>query len=125
MIKMDLQEIPGEQINKIVVEGAMDTSDNNLITKTVKGGISKGVRFFVVDMSKVSYVNSSGMLDLICCQELLKIHHGSINFFGINVSIQNVLEVVGVSRLISVLPTEEECVKSLLVLVKKDVAKNA
>lgn len=119
MIKITTEAIPGSKVIILRLSGVMDSADNNEFSKKMQEETSKGNYFFIADMTNVSYINSSGILDLLCSKEQLKKYKGVIKFYGFSQNVHSILEVLGLLKLINVYDNIEDCQRSISYLLNK------
>ncbi|MBI5554488.1 MAG: STAS domain-containing protein [Elusimicrobia bacterium] len=117
MVKITIEDITGSNIKRLIVTGVMDNADNNEFTKSVQEEIKKGNYYFIADMTRVLYINSSGILDLLCSKEQLQKYKGGVKFYGFSRNLYDILEALGLLKMIEVYDNFEECQKAIYSLL--------
>jgi anti-sigma B factor antagonist len=79
---------------------------------------------FVLDLSKVTYINSSTLGELIRFLSAIEPQGGRLLLMSAPRSVSNVLKMTGLSELMPLLETEEELDRALGVPAKKRVAED-
>lgn len=101
------------QIKLLLIKGELDSINENIISSKVREEIDNGCRFFVADMRELSYVSSIGLLDLLSAKEIITKRGGSIVFHGFSQNIAETLLILGVLKVLHILPSYEECLNYL------------
>lgn len=112
MVKITTEDIAGSKVRLLRVSGIMDSIDSNEFFKKIQEETAKGNYYFIADMTGISYINSSGILYLLCSKEQLKKDKGTIKYFGFNQNLCAILEDMGMLKMIQVYETMEECLRS-------------
>lgn len=113
MFILEVKDVAGYKIKLLSISGSMDSADSNALTTKVKELINQGFLYLIADMTQVNYINSSGMLDLLCSQDQLKQSQGTIKFFGFNKNLYNVLDVLGLLKMVKAYDSADECIKAI------------
>lgn len=113
MLTASCKETENPQIKLLVIAGELDSLDDNIISSRVKEEINKGNRFFVADVRDLTYVSSTGLLDLLSTKEMITKRGGAIAFHGFSQNITETLVILGILKVLHILPTYEECVSYL------------
>ncbi len=115
-LKINLKELPGQDKIKIVeIEGAIDSTTgiefdnkmNEIMAAVTKPGVA-----IIFDFGKLNYINSSGLTKLMGCYTGMLRRSGVLKIANITKNIQEILNVVGASKLIKIYATMDEALKA-------------
>jgi anti-anti-sigma factor len=79
----------------IEIEGRIDTSNYESFSQEIQSYIDKGVKFIVMEMSKLEYISSSGLRVFLSSLKTLRAIEGDVALCCLNDKIKNVFEVSG------------------------------
>lgn len=95
-------------IKLIELNGVLDLISSKEVTKQLMPAIEKGNCFFIADLSKLEYINSTGITCLMECFVKVKQKGGYLKFFAFNDRIKETFELVGLTKVIPMFNTLEE-----------------
>lgn len=75
--------------------------------------INQGHHAIVINLSKVEFIDSSGLGSLISILKLLTTQKGSLAFCEIQEPVKRIFTLTRLNQVFSIFPTEEEAVKNL------------
>lgn len=77
------------------------------LTTLIQGGALK----FIIDMSDLAAIDSTGMGELINIAKLLRSKRGDIVFLNVSEEIKKIFDIISLQKFIKILYTEAEAVK--------------
>ena len=90
-------------------EGKITLGDGDQeLGEAVRGLLEKGVRKVVINFDKVSYLDSSGVGELVGCFTSAKSRGGELRICGMNPRIFNLIKMTSLHSVFLVKDTEEE-----------------
>ncbi len=100
-------EYRGYQMVELV--GKIDRLKDSIVLKSnVNAMLDKNQRFVALNLSKVTYLDSGALNVLIYAHNALKKQEGALVLIQPNEYVRDVLEVVGLDRLVRIYSTDEE-----------------
>ncbi len=97
----------------ISVSGRLDHTQSNELQATLESAIKDGYLHLVVDMSAVTYINSSGLRSLVSGWRKAASHNGKLVLCGLEARIQQVFGTVGFDKIFEVFSTRVDAVNHL------------
>lgn len=91
---------------------AVNTDELKQIFKTLVQ--EENFRNFVLDLSEVKYVDSSGLSAILVGNQLCQQQNGSFVVCCVGEHVQKILSIAQLDRIINVLPTRHEAIESIL-----------
>jgi anti-anti-sigma factor len=105
-------DIGGRDLNKfsiIDVVGKIDRLKDSIILKSyINTLLEKNVTKIALNLSQVTYLDSGALNVLIYCHNTLKKRDGVLVIIEPNEYVKDVLDVVGLNKLVKIYATEEE-----------------
>jgi anti-anti-sigma factor len=92
--------------------GRIDTENSEVLLGKITQVIDGGVRSLLLDFSSVTYVTSSGLRTLIMAAKRLANLGGKLVLAGMNAQVQRILEISGLTSVLTVHPTKAEAFSS-------------
>lgn len=114
MLTIESKPTKDPQIKLLVFVGELDNTDSNVILKKITAEINQGNKFFIADMTALSYVSSTGLLDFIYAKEMIRNNRGIIVFYGFQKNVIGTLDLLGIFKILLIRPTFEESYNYLL-----------
>ena len=96
----------------ISLEGEVDISATELIREKFKKLLEEKKEAILVDMTKVSYIDSSGLGLLVEARQEMEKYSGEIKLFGLSSDVQKVFELTRLNNFFSIFSTEKEALGS-------------
>ncbi|MFP4164003.1 MAG: STAS domain-containing protein [Chitinispirillaceae bacterium] len=91
------------------VVGKIDRLKDSIVLKSyINSLLEKGVLNVALNLAQVTYLDSGALNVLIYCQNALKKNGGVLVLIEPNEYVRDVLEVVGLNKLVTIYTTEEE-----------------
>src|SRR4051812_37453164 len=101
-------ESVGEYIHLVAVTGELDLSNAGGLVRQVEVAVRSGRNCVVIDLSAVTHMDSTGLAALIESHQLTEARRGRLALVAGSESIRRTIEVRGLDRLFTILPTREE-----------------
>lgn len=111
MLTIESKSTKNSQIKLLVFVGELDNVDSNVISTQIAAEINQGNKFFIADMSALSYISSTGLLDLLYAKEMIRKNRGIIVFYGFQKNVLATLDLLGLFKILQIYPTFEESYK--------------
>ena len=90
-------------------EGKITLGDGDQeLGEAVRGVLEEGCRKVIINFSKVSYLDSSGVGELVGCYTSIKNKGGELRVCGMNSRIYNLITMTSLHSVFDVKDTEEE-----------------
>ncbi len=110
MIEFHVSEV--DQVTLIEVNGRIDGMNAEELRETLVCEIERGARQLVLDLSKVSYMSSAGLRELVSAYRKLKDLSGDLRLAQPSSRVQDVLEMSGLDTIFQIYLTQTEAVGS-------------
>lgn len=104
-----------QQVGKaalIRVEGDVDLYSSPKLRETVLDASRKGLSPIVINLSKVNYMDSSGVATLVEGLQLTKEYSGAIRIVGLNERVSEIFKLTRLHQVFEIWPTEAEALKA-------------
>jgi anti-sigma B factor antagonist len=93
----------------LVLEGRLTgSSDASRFVQVVEHHLAEGFRAFVVDLTGVSWVDSTGVGSLVSGFETVRRNGGALRFAGLNDRLRRIMEITKLDRVLDCCATREE-----------------
>lgn len=106
------QETAGELLTFRLEGQLMGGPDAEAVRSALLAAIEQGTKKILVDMSAVTWVNSTGLGILISSHMSARERGGSVKLFGLSKRIESILNVTRLNTVFDVLHTEEDARRS-------------
>lgn len=107
---MTVKVIQRDGVSIFLVNGEINISTSPELRKFFESQPSKKV---VVDLEKVSYVDSSGLATLVEILKKTKIQGGSLGLSGLSEKVRSLFEITKLDKLFSIFPTQDSAVEKV------------
>ncbi len=115
MFDIKIKDIPGSAKTKLIeFIGELTALGSSRVSEEVLPLIEKGCKHLIGDLTKLEYTNSTGLLCLLRCHMKITKINGSFKLFGVKKNIFEILEQVGVTKLLPIYETISEVKKVIL-----------
>jgi len=112
-VEVKVKELPEQKKIKLVeIKGALDALTVVDVEKELNPLIEEG-NYILIDCSKVSYINTSGLVMLMKYQIKAKRRKGAFKIFSPNKNIYEIMDISGALKLLEVYKTQQEAIGSL------------
>ena len=107
-------KIEEQRHNDVVVclpEGEININNSPQLRKAFDDIIKRNEKKILVDFSKISYIDSSGLATLIEMHQRLKKIGGKLRFSGMDQKVKNVFEITKLHKLFEIFDTQETALR--------------
>ena len=95
-----------------VVEGEVDINSSPAIKKAFDKIISSKAPKVVINLSKVTYVDSSGLATFVEILKNMKTYGGRMRLTNLSVKIKSLFEITKLEKLFEIMASEEEAIST-------------
>ncbi|MCX7725531.1 MAG: STAS domain-containing protein [Chitinispirillaceae bacterium] len=110
-------EIGGRDVRKfhiIDISGKIDRLKDSIVLKSyVNTLLERNIFFIAMNLAKVTYLDSGALNVLIYCHNTLRKKNGSLVLLEPNEYVRDVLDVVGLNKLVKIYSKEEEFIHEI------------
>lgn len=110
MIEFQVSKL--DQVTLIEVSGRVDSMNANELGDALNSEIEGGGRHVVLDLSKVSYMSSAGLRELVAAYNKLQNVSGDLRLAQPSSRVQDVLEMSGLDTIFQIFATRVAAVGS-------------
>ena len=108
-MEIKINSLPRNPTIKLIeLKGVLDFISSKELYKQLVPLIEKGSCFLIADLSSLEYINSSGISCLMECLVKVKQKGGYLKFVALNDKIREILNLVGLNKVIPMFNTLEE-----------------
>jgi len=108
-----LQEVNGDILVLTPEMTQLDASQTRQFKDEVLGLIkSTNKKNVVIDLSRLQFVDSSGLGCFLSILKSLSHEQGTLKFSGLTKSVRTIFELVSIHKILEIYPTKEEALKS-------------
>lgn len=111
MVEIKTEQI--ESIHIIRVTGDIDAGSSIHLDNALKSAREEGYTKIAIDLIKLDYISSAGLGVFISHIDEFAIKEIGLVLFGINETVKQVFEILGLEKLISITENEKEAIDSL------------
>src|SRR5207245_11383081 len=95
---------PKEQPNVLPLEGEIDLHVSPEVAESLRTMIAKKPKVVVVNLTKVTYFDSSGLAVLIDGMQKVQEYDGQFALAGVQESVQHILEIARLDQVLQIFP---------------------
>lgn len=99
-------------IHFITVNGEIDAGSSIYLDNALKDAMGNGEKKIVADLSGLDYISSAGLGVFISHLDEFKLQNVEMTLFGINETVKQVFDILGLEKLLTIEKTKEEAIKS-------------
>lgn len=111
-MKIDFKEVREKGLKLVTIEGEIDVYTSIELRNEIKTVIDEGSKLLIMDLGKVTYMDSSGLGTLVSILQRLKKEEGSLKLIKVTTNIKKIFELTRLTRYFEMFDSEEECIKS-------------
>lgn len=100
------------EIHFIVVDGEIDAGSSIYLDNALKEAMESGEKKIVVDLTHLNYISSAGLGVFISHLDEFKLQNIELALFGINESVKQVFDILGLEKLLTIEESKEAAVAS-------------
>ena len=106
---MKIQERDAKDVHILAPEGKVTLGDGDQeLGEAVRQALEQGHRKILIDFTKVSVLDSSGLGELVGCYTSIKNRKGELRICGLNSRIFNLMQMTSLHSVFEVKDTEAE-----------------
>ncbi len=110
MAEITAENIDG--IHFIHVNGEIDTESSIYLDNALKEAQEQNEKKIVTNLSGLSYISSAGLGVFISHLDEFKIQEIQLTFFGINDTVKQIFDILGLEKLLTIVETKEQAIAS-------------
>jgi anti-anti-sigma factor len=110
---MQIKEEKNGDLLIVRVSEHLDTASSTIFESRLLGLVDRGERKIVVDCSGLEYVNSAGLKVFLLAAKRLEPVGGKLVLCTLAPSVLMIFEMIGFTRIMKIVPTLDEALKSL------------
>jgi anti-anti-sigma factor len=110
---MDISEDRTADLVILGLSGKLDATTAKTFEDKILAEIDSGDRRFVIDLSQLDYVSSSGLRVFLLAAKRLRSKDGKIALCSLKDHVQQVFDLSGFSSILAIYGSREEGIKSL------------
>ncbi len=99
-------------IHFITVNGEIDAGSSIFLDNALKDAMENGEKKIVADLSGLDYISSAGLGVFISHLDEFKLNNIELALFGINETVKQVFDILGLEKLLTIEKTKEEAISS-------------
>ncbi len=99
-----------EQPNVLPLEGEIDLHVSSEVAESLRTMIAKRPKLVIIDLTKVTYLDSSGLAVLIEGMQKVQEYGGKFALAGVQESVQHIFEIARLDQVFQIFPTVDEAV---------------
>ncbi|MDQ7826296.1 MAG: STAS domain-containing protein [Candidatus Eremiobacteraeota bacterium] len=111
-IVSNMKEISAK-VALIEVEGDIDFSISQKLKEELIGLVNRGKSKLIIDLSKVRYIDSSGLEALTSTQSKARFHQGDVYLICSDMNIRKIFDITGLDEYIKIFETREKAVEQV------------
>lgn len=108
----EIQKENKESVHLISVNGEIDAGSSIYLDNALKEALENEEKKIVVDLSGLSYISSAGLGVFISHLDEFEHQGVKLVLFGINETVKQVFDILGLEKLLTIVETEEEAINS-------------
>ena len=105
-------EKPSESIGVVVLEGEIDIYSAPQFKEVLVNGIEDGARRVVVDLTGVTFIDSTALGVLVSGAKRVRPRNGSLDIVCTDENIIRIFEITGLDRIFGIYPSRDEALKA-------------
>lgn len=109
-LELNQQEL--KRVLLIEVTGRVDSTTADQLGKALNDAIDAGQNQLVLDLSKVEYMSSAGLRELVSALKRLQRGRGDLRLAALSERVEEVLELAGLDEIFKIYETQVEAVGS-------------
>ncbi|WP_420316789.1 STAS domain-containing protein [Ekhidna sp.] len=101
-----------DDIHLIKVDGEIDAGSSIYLDDAIKSAMEQGEKKIIVDLSRLDYISSAGLGVFISHLDEFKLKEIKLTLFGINETVRQVFEILGLEKLLTIVENKEGAISS-------------
>jgi anti-sigma B factor antagonist len=100
------------RVTMLEVSGRVDSTNAAQLGEVLNSQIDAGRYQLVIDLSRVSYMSSAGLRELVAALKKVKQYNGDLRIATPSDKVREVLDLAGLSAIFQIYPTQVDAVGS-------------
>ncbi|RME46511.1 MAG: anti-sigma factor antagonist [Chloroflexi bacterium] len=109
---MEIQVERNGTVAVVAVAGQVEAATAPQLREQFDGLLGDGEQNFVIDLSGVTFMDSSGLATLVQLFKRVRIGHGDVRLCGLQPEVQRIFELTRLDRVFDLFPDRVEAVAS-------------
>jgi len=109
---MDIQVSKQENVVIVAVSGDVDAQSAPQLDDCLSELVGQGEQNYVIDLSAVPFMDSSGMATLVKLFKRIRIGHGDVKLAGLRTEILNIFQITRLDRVFDIFDSQSEAIAS-------------
>ena len=97
---------PSDSLGILALEGDIDLYQTPVVKEKLEGLIARKMERILVDLSRVNYIDSSGLALFIECLQRIAAYNGKLGIFGLQPSVAHIFEIARLDQVLHIYPDE-------------------
>ena len=110
-MQVSVKQVDGVK-SVLSVTGILNAHTAPLLKEQIVGHVSGGARQFVIDLTLVDFIDSSGLAVLVSGMKRARAEGGNLKLVGVQPNVMRVFELTLLDRVFSFFPDEESALAS-------------
>lgn len=111
-VLMEINVFEMHRVTLIELSGRVDSTNANQLGETLNEQIDAGRYQLVVDLSRVDYISSAGLRELVAALKRVKQSNGDLRLTTLTPRVRDVFAVAGLDAIFQIFQTQVEAVGS-------------
>jgi anti-sigma B factor antagonist len=107
-------ETPSEDIGVVVLEGEIDIYSAPQFKEVLVNGIEGGARRVIVDLSLVTFIDSTALGVLVSGAKRVRPRNGNLDIVCSDENIIRIFEITGLDRIFGIYPSRVEAIQAVV-----------
>ena len=105
-------ETPADDVGVVMLEGEVDIYSAPEFKEVLVGGIEGGAKRVIVDLSKVTFIDSTALGVLVSGAKRVRPRNGNLDIVCTDENIIRIFEITGLDRIFRIYPSRGEAIKA-------------
>lgn len=101
----------GDTAAVVILEGEIDIYSAPRFKEVLLEGIDQGARHVIVDLGKVTFIDSTALGVLVSGAKRVRPNNGTLDIVCADDNIVRIFEITGLNRIFGIYPTRDEALK--------------
>ncbi len=106
-------ETPNDEVGIVVLGGEIDIYSAPQFKEVLVNGIEGGARRVIVDLSRVTFIDSTALGVLVSGAKRVRPRNGNLDIICADENIIRIFEITGLDRIFGIYPSRSEAMKAV------------